>query len=281
VCGVKIVVRGTWSSADAVKYRMLGADSIELNYAKGFSEESSLTFIEGLPHLRRLKILSHSTLDISPVASCRDLEQLSLDIPRPRKPISLTALKRLADLSVETPAAISDLYEIDGLRRLTIGTYPEVSLEPIGRLNRVNVLCLPGARKLQSLAGVRLLAALVKLEIAGAKALTDIGELAALPGLQRLDISNAVNVKEWSPIGSLRGLRWLALEDVGTINSIEFVGRLTELDSLLIIGTSRIQDGRTAFLGAHPTLRKIRIARSGRNDATAEDIERALRRRPR
>jgi hypothetical protein len=107
-------------------------------------------------------------------------------------------------------------------------------------------------------------------------------DIAASPRLEKFfDISNAVNVNDWSLVGSAVGLRWLGFEDVGTLNSIQFVERLIHLESLFITGACRIKDGRVAFLGAHPSLRKVRIARSAKNDATYEDVEKELRRRPR
>lgn len=274
---MKITVRGAWSAGDARRYRMLRANAIELNEEKGFAEESSLGFLSDLPGLRRLTILVTTPIDLSPVAQCADLEYLRLAIPGATQAISVGHLQHLREVSIETPRAITDLYDLDRLHTLWIGRYPEQSLVPLQKLSHLTSLALLEARKLTTLTGLAAFAGLRELELAGARKLTDVSALASVPNLEKLDVSNATSVVDWSPVGELTRLRWLGFEDVGTIAAVDFVGRLTALESLFIIGTARVGDGRVAQLGTHPSLRKVRLAQARIHDATADQIERQLR----
>jgi hypothetical protein len=272
---MKIVVRGAWSDSDARRYKLLRADHIELNHAKGFDPDSSLAFLSDLEGLRRLTLLVPSTVDLSPVTRCRDLEQLLLDVPRVKEPVALGGLGQLRDLAVEKPAMVSDLDELTGLTNLLIGRYPETSLVRLGRLTNVTALRLYQAKELTSLQGVELLTRLTEFECGGARRLTDVSALAASQELRMLDVTNAVAVCDWSVLGELSHVHTVSLEDCKAINSVDFAMRLGKLEKLFVIGTT-VADGRVAQLGRHPSLRKVSLAQSSLHDATAEQIQKQL-----
>ncbi len=246
-----------------------------------------LNFLAHCPSLRHLELIATTTLDLAPLAVCRDLTRLSISCSRHPVDLenlsALAGLRSLADVSLMTMR--SDAFA-------TIATWPALTSLS---LFETDIDDLAGFDRLSELEWLDLHAApvsdpsplvgLPRLKHLGlAKtAIDDLAPLAGMTSLEELDVSKT-RVVDLRPLASL-GLRTLDLSGC-PIADLAPVATLAALESIDVSGTSVVslaplwglerlevlKLNETAVRSLGPTGAFARLASLWARDSRLEDI---------
>jgi hypothetical protein len=229
-----------------------------------------LSWVASLRGLRHLGIsgVTRGRVELDALLSALDLETLSINLPN--YGLTRGAPAGLRDLSLApwrndvhlVSASLRQLW-ITGLR----GVRDLSFLEGV----RVRELVLQNAHALESLDGIP--REVVDLRIDSAKRLADISVLSELHLISlKLHRCGGIDV----PSDIVGRLQELEVNEGGAIPSIRALADAPNLRSLEFYGSTRITDGRVAFLAELPALRDVRFMNRPTYDATRESIRALL-----
>mgnify|MGYP001597001263 FL=1 len=255
--GRTLVVTGSWT-AEAQTLIMQGeADGLELNYARGFSE-NDLQFVLQFP-VRRLLVLDRSLTDLAPIARLAPtLQELRVQAA-PKAKIDLRPFSQLLMLAGDWIAVRDTLSSIGGLRSLTVRRYGAPDLTPLSSNRRLASLVLKDAPGVESLRRVADFPDLTKLSVLRGLRLHDLGDVGKGRLLRELELENCPRVASLGGIESLKMLRFLGVSDCGDIDSFRPLTSLQNLEVLHAWGTTRIVDADLSPLSQLGHLREIRM----------------------
>ena len=274
--GVDLVVTGDWSSKARDALSAGKANGLDLNYAKGFRERD-LRFLEGLP-LRRLRILSRTMSDLTPLYSLSEtLESLSVQT-NPRTVIELERLPRLRNLSASWSQIRGSIAFLPHLRRLFVLGYAESDLTPLATLSELVSLVMKDYPHVRSLDGMGDLSNLTELGVHLARGLEDISSLRAGPWLlSRLQLSHCRRIPDIGPVAGCPALELLDFSECGDIPSVKPLTGLTRLEGLHLWGSTKVLDGDLRPVASLSNLRDFKMQSRPPYSPSVKDIQDAIK----
>lgn len=253
-----LVIDGQWSAEAAAVLACGDADSLCLNYARGFAH-GSLEFLDTDVELRRLDVLDRSIRDLSPIERLEGLEELSVQAAAGAT-LDLSRLSGLRSLAGDWSLIGQSLGRISSVQRIVTWDFNEADLHPFSDQRALTRLVIKDAGRLRSLAGLAELGRLESVKVALAPSLSVIDEVTALDGtLQELEFEACPGLQAVDPVGALLKLRVHGVSDCGDIASFAPLRSLQELSVLYAWGSTRVVDGDLSPLGYLPKLREIRM----------------------
>ena len=236
------VVTGPWGSKSESALLKSGADTLILNYARGF-QEPTLDFLDSWP-IRHFELLSRTTSDITPIYRLSGtLETLALT-DNSRTSLDYSRFSHLKLLAVAMSASsLASIQELTQLEVLALGGYTESDFTPLCTLLELRQIYFTGRPRLESLRGVERFTKLRDLTIAGASRLTDISALSDIRSpLIELDLQGCKNFSFVPPLDNLTELKLLNLGNIGEIESFRPLAGLSNLESLRVYESTRPVD---------------------------------------
>lgn len=257
--GVDVVVRGAWSAGSRDAITSGQADGLDLNYAKGYSE-NNLEFLRGLP-IRRLQLLARTYRDIEPVYSLGDtLESLRIQVD-PRTSVELDRLPRLRLVSAKWGQLRKTFASASAVEEIYVHSYEEDDLRPLVGSSRVQKIVMKDYPKVRSLNGVDEFPNLEHLGIFLARRLDDISALSKVRSspLKRLELEACRHVTTFEPVAGLTSLEFLNMSENSEYPTAEPLASLQHLRKLYLHSSTRIGDGNLAPIADLPGLRDLRM----------------------
>lgn len=257
--GVDVVVRGAWSDGARDAITSGQADGLDLNYAKGYSE-NDLEFLRGLP-IRRLQLLKRTCSDIEPVYSLGDtLELLRIQID-PSTSVELDRLPRLRLVSANWAQLRKTFAFASAVEELFVHSYDEDDLSPLVGSSRVQKIVMKEYPKLRSLDGVDEFPNLNSLSIFLARRLDDISALSKVRSspMRTLELEACRRVTTFEPVAGLTSLEYLNMSENSEYPTAEPLASLQRLRELYLHSSTRIGDGNLAPIAGLPELRDLRM----------------------
>ena len=158
----------------------------------------------------------------------------------------LSSKDKIQYFSANCEYGIKNIADLKGLRTLALSGLKETSLEGVIGSDSLDLLRLVGCNKLRSLAGIEKCGAMKFLGIENCRLLSDIGSLMCLAdSLDGLLIDHCPSIEDYSLIGCLKNLKRLTIGCQKGIDSISFIGKLTQLKTFTFTGN--IIDGDLSF----------------------------------
>ncbi len=272
--GRRLVVTGRWS--DAARDALLSgeADSLWLNYARGYSE-ADLEFLEDLP-VRRLLIIDRKLGHLEPLSRLGELKELSLEVSRGAT-LDLQSLPTLRALAADWDVVEGSVVDAVWIGDLRLHGYPGRDIALLSHLIELRVLALVQPTRLEDLDGVGVFASLERLELSFARRLAHLDELTdAADSFRELDIQACRGFENIDSVAALRHLSWLGLNDCRTIASLHPLTGLAELEVIEAWGDTTVADGDLQPLLTLPRLRELRMSGRRHYTPTVREIEQRL-----
>jgi hypothetical protein len=254
--GNTLVVNGAWTDAAARALESGRADGLNLNYALGF-KNTDLTFLSAWP-LKRLWILARTVKDLRPVYRLSaTLETLSVQ-SAPSATLDVAAFHELLSLTASWGQIRSTIADAPQLRDLLVLGYTDADLSALRWNSSLRRLRFKDRPSLTSLAGIEAFRHLQEFGVYLAP-LDDLEPLRGLESaLEALHLESC-RVHDLGPIENLTTLRVLNASECGEIKSLQPLLGLTELEVVLLFGTTKIVDNDLAPLASLPRLRELRM----------------------
>ncbi len=228
-------------------------DTVEV----GFCDISDLNFLQHLPNIKRIWILTSYVRDINGLRYALRLRSLAIERPTCRMDV-LGEVTNLEEIHLDTwrPGAAS-VFGLAKLRTVGFGRYPYKDLDPMRRWTQLNelglaygdlenlngiphgvtILELAQLRKLHHINHIRNAHGIERLIIQGCNNLTSLAGIEACSALKTLSIFNSRGpVENLQPIRGLSSLTYLALTDfVGILKPDETIlDDMQQLEMLII-----------------------------------------------
>lgn len=271
---VEMVVTGPWTDEATEIVQAGQVDRLLLNYALGF-DEPSLWFLDGLP-LRELVLLDWGLSDLEPIHSLGPTLQSLRVTTNPALTLDLGRLPGLRELGAAWRQVSASIDAATGLRDLFLLGYQPTDLEPLAALTHLVKLVMKDRPRLKSLAGLSAFPDLRSLEIYLAQNLSDIEDLAGRSALEEVALEACRKIDRLDALGGCVGLRSLNLSDCGALASLGPLRALTNLEDVLMYGSTKIVDGDLSPIAALPRLRELRLQSRRSYRPSVDEIEALL-----
>jgi hypothetical protein len=268
--GNALVLRTGWSSRYLDLISKHKIKIVRLNEHVGW-RGLGLAFLLEIPGIQGLDVLSDKVADVSPVFQLKNLKTLSL-FCRAKVAGDFSELAHLESLGLGWRNVYSSVFELTGLRRISIIGYPEKDLTRWATnrdLERLRV----ESRKLEGLDGIVRFPNVRQVHLCRCPALRSLDELGSATSIQELRLSHCAGIEDWSPISRLAGLRVLEIEDCREIESVAPITKCRKLERLQIAGNTMILNGDLSSLASLPNLNTVLLARSKHYSHSGEELE--------
>lgn len=268
-------LRSAWAPRISDAFMSSGADGLVANYARGFVGRD-LDFIRDLP-LQRLNVLARTIRDLSPIYDLAgSLEELHVQLGSMTH-IDLAALPHLRALSCTWDQVADTIGDAHGIEDLFLGSYDEPDLAPLAHLATLRSLRMKGRPAVRGLDGIESLPCLGHLGIYLAP-LEDTTALARIssPVLTELALASCRRITSLSDLTGLIGLRRLDVSEGGTIESLQPITALTNLERLYLYGTTNVADGDLRPLLAMTRLSDPRIMNRRHYKPSTREVQASL-----
>ena len=198
----------------------------------GFIELASLNFLAYLPNVTDVWLMSQHIGDISGLAHLKQLRSLVIDRPSYRLDI-LRQLRTLESLYIDCwhPSA-EGIFEISGLKKLSIQKYGLVDLQRMGSLSQLSELWL-NAGKLETLDGIP--PSLKVLRLTSLRKFRSIEAIGQCRDLLSFTLDTCTQVTSLHGLDNCRKLNLLSIIKVGRIDSLEPLRDLSALSYLVLV----------------------------------------------
>jgi len=270
----EMVITGPWTSRNAKAVASGKVDRLVLNYALGF-EEPSLDFLDGLP-LREVVVLAPHIVDLQPVYSLAPTLRALHVTTSPQLRLDLERLPKLEELAAAWAQVSDSISSARGLKLAHLRSYQPTDLTPLEGLIELRTLVMKDRPKVQSLRGLRNLTALTTLGVYLAKDLADIGELEGRDDLVDLALEHCRRVTHLDVLSACTSLRSLNLSECGEIASLGPIRGLTQLERVLMYGSTKIADADLSPLAELPRLRELRMQSRRSYQPSVEEVQAQL-----
>lgn len=208
------------------------------------------------------------------VAEAKFLKSLTLQLTT-RPTLDLSDLQ-LESLHTSTKHITPGSHLPKSLRHLTLSEYNGVDLRPLEYLKGLNYLELGPARKLASLEGLFSLPELTVFAVWYASHLSNINQLQLCKTLQVLKFNQCKAINSIEALNELRDLKTVHLNNCGAIESLSPIGHLNNVEEILFVEDTIIEDGAIRQLANLPSLGKVWFKNRRHYDITREDLARLL-----
>ncbi|NUP96566.1 MAG: hypothetical protein HUU28_10430 [Planctomycetaceae bacterium] len=271
--GPRMVLRGAWSSAALEVARSLRIKELELNYAKGWNGRE-LDFLEGLTDLlESIEILDWSIEDVSAVHALVGLRQLAVSTYC-KTEFRFPQFPKLEEVALEWRPRAASLFEHRGVKRVFLNKWNGgKDLSDFGEMRQLETLQLYSPARLEALSGIEQLTRLSRLDLAHAPRLAWLCGIEHLGHLRRLSIDTCRKISSIQQVSSLLELRELAIDNCGDIESLAPLRRLSQLERVSFIESTRIVDGDLSPLKELPVLRQAHFRERSHYSHSDADFE--------
>ncbi|KAG1655055.1 hypothetical protein FOA52_009718 [Chlamydomonas sp. UWO 241] len=227
----------------------------------GLHNKLSIDAVEGFSQLRTLKIDTFTVTDLTPLAGCPQLRELS--IPRNGSLASLALLGCCAQLEVLNVTKCHQLSSLEGLEACSqlkrLDMYDCTALRTIAPLSACSQLKNLNIGQCELVSNLAPLSACVRLErlIMWGTSMSSLEPLSACRLLKRLNIRWCAHVISLTPLAACGQLRAVYVEGCDELTSVEPLQACAQLEEL---GSSRrggvwVLSGVEALKAALPRLR--------------------------
>lgn len=270
--GINLVVTGAWTSAAEATIRDQGVDGLVLNYARGFNERT-LDFLVGLP-IARLEIMARTLTDLSPLYSLAPtLTHLALTTGR--APVDLGLLPRVVSLHAEWKQVRESIASLPRLREIWVQSFTEPNLQSLRGNRAIELIVMKNGAALETLDGIEEFTQLAHLALPRS-GVVDLSPLHDLTLLSRIEFEACRGIDELEVLAALRQLKFVNFSQCGELASVEPLRDLTELETVLMWGSTRVVDGDLSALAALPRLRTLRMQERSHYTPPARSIAQAI-----
>jgi len=220
-----------------------GLEGITISALKGF-KLPDLSFLLRFPAVEHLTILQAEMLDISAIATLKDLKYLQMT-GAPKQSVNFANFPHLRELRVQWWPELRFVGTLASLRTLSLSHYKPTScdLSALPEIPRLEELNLVQSRKLV-LSGIGRFSRIKKLSAYYLPALRDLSPLSSFASgaMESLEFGNCPKIANHDEVRVIRSLKRLAFNQCGEIPSLAFLNELTALESFSFVGTN-IVDG--------------------------------------
>jgi internalin A len=267
--GPKLILKSEWSESVRryiVENQITG---LYLGSAIGWSDHQ-VGFLESVPELLSLGILDWKIKDLTPVAGLTKLRELSLRTDA-RTRLDFTRFPELESLQIEWINGYESLFDVAGLRQLSINRLPTAKAPLLANLTRLTKLRVMscGAKSLDCLRG---LTNLRMLWIALFRNLEDNDFLTDLHGLKVLFVDSSSGFRSLEPLRQLKNLEILGLDNVRFVESLKPIEAHDMLEGVWLGDSTNILDGRVSILKSLPNLKMASVANRRHYDVKPSDL---------
>lgn len=273
-----LLVTTAWSAGARRAVRVMRPRELELNYAHGF-EGAHLDFLAELAgsSVRELTVVAPQLSDVRGIM--RLAPQLeSLQLRASGAPLDLAAFPRLRTFSGDWREVRESIGAAPSLRHVFLERYDGEDLGPLAALLDLDTIRLERPRKLASLDGLPTRS--VRFGVIQAPRLTDVSAVAAAPDLRVLWLTGCRIAGGLTEIGRCAGLQELDISGCGSIPSLTPLGRLRDLRRLVMLGSTRVEDGDLRPLLDLPALAWVSMEPRRHYHPSAAELFAATRGKP-
>jgi hypothetical protein len=234
--------------------RRMQAEGIRVAWIKGFgmADMPDLSILDGL--VDELNVITVNLRSDAAAESLPSLKTLTLQ-SYAKNPLDWRKFEQLERLSVIWRPGAERLFDVTGLRSLTIANYPFADLTPLKRLTGLEALTIRNSRKLVTLAGIEALTALTDVALRDDRALVTLEPLGTAPcRLRKLWVQRCRKVTSIEAVRGQPDLEYFDVTEGGRIDSLGPLAGLHKLRRFLFYESTVIADGDLSILLRLPSL---------------------------
>ncbi|WWE57156.1 hypothetical protein NF212_09325 [Parasalinivibrio latis] len=240
-----LILEGAWKPDYRELFTKGKVNGVRLSRSMGWKAEG-LGFLAELENLISVEIYHADVKDLSVLSDLKDLRYIGLECAY--RKFNFSVFQNLEGFAANWRNGCDSALSTAFLRYINLNGYPATDLLPFQSLSSLSRLSLQ-SRKLETLNGAEHLPNLKQLDLAYCTSLSDISALKNHPSLSTMSLTACKKVSDYSALGSCKNLTRICAEnESASLDSIQFVESLTELEWLLLIGM-KVADGNL-----HPLL---------------------------
>lgn len=226
----------------------------------GFNDVlSDIDFLQHLPNVRRVWVLTSDIKDITGLRYLNHLTNLAVDRPTCRMDV-LGELSQLEELSLDDwrPGAAT-MFRLSRLETLLLRRFPYKDVQNLRHMNRLRTLWLTHGA-LETLTGLP--SRVRELELAGLRKLRSIEQLSQVPSLERLIIQSCRSLTSIAGVETSASLKTLSVFDCNTVlESLRPIRNLPTLTYLVLTGFRGISQPDSSVFDQMHQLEMLIISR--------------------
>jgi len=229
---------------------------IEKNFLKvnnnGISLEMEEEYLPNVNFLSEITQLEYLNLgrknygNLKAIEKLVNLEYLSLK-GNCEESLDLSKLLNLQDLFVLYNKKIENIFDCVNLKRLVIHHYKKKNIDEFTNLKNLQILVV-WSSPIQNIDGLKDLIEIEQLELRYLSKLETIEGIKNNSSIKELWIQNCKKVNDWEVLGTLSNLKVLTIEACGNIPSLNFLDKLESLESIRLVSSTFIEDGKLSWL---------------------------------
>jgi len=229
---------------------------IEKNFLKvnnnGISLEMEEEYLPNVNFLSEITQLEYLNLgrknygNLKAIEKLVNLEYLSLK-GNCEESLDLSKLLNLQDLFVLYNKKIENIFDCMNLKRLVIHHYKKKNIDEFTNLKNLQILEV-WSSPIQNIDGLKDLIEIEQLELRYLSKLETIEGIKNNSSIKELWIQNCKKVNDWEVLGTLSNLKVLTIEACGNIPSLNFLDKLESLESIRLVSSTFIEDGKLSWL---------------------------------
>lgn len=270
---VRLVSTGKFTDSVVSTLESGSVNTLELNYAKGFSEPD-LSMIGSWP-IKRLTVVARNIVDLTPITGlASSLEYLSIDTSTAAE-VDLRVFPNLLTLKSPWCHIASTISSQTKLKSLGILRYGHADLAPLHNNVGLEELILKDGPLLTQLDGLARFSTLEHLGLYGAQ-LDSLDGLDAIKETIRVLHLQRCGVSDLGAIEGLTDLTFLNASDSGDLPTIEPLRHTQRLERLWMWGSTSILDGDLSPLTGLEGLRELRMQSRRHYRPSVEEIKAQL-----
>jgi hypothetical protein len=271
-----LIISGNWTEDIESFVLKNKVDSLYLNYALGW-QDNNVNFLEGLSHLKNLKIIAHEIENLKVINQLYNLRYLSLDVSsQSQDSIDFTNFSELKECSFHWLKGSRNLSCCQALEKFFLYDYPSEDMETVFKLKNLRELHIVSGRRIDNIDGIDELGLLTHLELSYLPKLSCISPLSTLKKLTHLEINSCKNINNIKALSKLINLKTLLLENLDDIISLKPLKSCINLEYLGFTNSTKVLDGDFNFLKELPQLKTIVYQNRKHYSDKRQDLQRIL-----
>lgn len=274
--GTFLIISGHWNEDIEAFVLKNKVDSLYLNYALGW-QDNNVSFLEGLGHLKKLKIIAHKIENLKVINQLYNLRYLSLDVGSQSKDsIDFANFSELKECSFHWLKGSRNLSCCQTLEKIFLYDYPSQDMETVFKLKNLRELHVVSSRRIDNIDGIDQLGLLTHLELSYLHKLSCIFPLSTLKKLTHLEINSCKKINNIEALSTLINLKILLLENLDDIISLKPLKSCINLEYLGFTNSTKILDGDFDFLKELTQLKTIVYQNRKHYSDKRQDLQRIL-----
>lgn len=205
-----------------------------------------------------MEVYSWKVKDVTALESLRNLELIGLQCEFNKAP-DFSTFKKLQICKLLWRPTAAGIFSCISLRLLNIQNYPSEDFRAIEGLVNLRELEIT-SRRLVSLHGIEGLRQLLRLDLADCPMLESLAGVESCRELTDVKIDNCKKFYSIDMLGQLELIKKIYLANCGTIKTLKSISGCKQLQSILLIESTDIEDGDMAPLLHFPLLKNVRFA---------------------